>query len=340
VRYGAALLALLIVAGYVTFRTVTGAATECTVTASGESVALLPQQAANAATIGAVASSRNLPERALAIALATAMQESELRNLRAGDRDSIGLFQQRPSQGWGTAQQIADPVYSANEFFDELVKIPRYAELPLTVAAQQVQHSEYPQAYAKREGDALLLAAALSGRVPSLSCRVTPDGRAGDAAAVRAQLARVFGPQVAPQPDATGVSEAEDAPSSLRDSLRGSVVVPVAGLVAGPSATAARNTARRNPARRSTGKKGTGSAPDAGQDPQEAVRHGWVLAQWAVAHAQDLRIAEVAYAGRVWRASQSGKGWVADPGASAADRPGVPGAPGQPYEDVRITVAR
>lgn len=336
-RYGAALLALLAVVGYVTFRTVTGAATECTVQADGVSVALQPQQAANAATIGAVASARDLPERALAIALATAMQESELRNLRDGDRDSLGLFQQRPSQGWGTAQQIMDPVYSANEFFDELVKIPGYADLPLTVAAQKVQHSGYPQAYAKREGDALVLASALSGRVPSLNCRVAPDGGAGDAPAVQAQLAREFGQQVAPRLGARGVSDAADGPSSSHSS----VVVPVAGPVAGPPATAAQNTARR-----SAGTKGTGSAQDGAQDTQdtqdtqEAMRHGWVLAQWAVAHAQDLRIAEVAYAGRVWRASHSGKGWVEAPGTSAAGRPGIPGAPGQPYEDVRITVAR
>lgn len=289
-RYGAALLTLLAVVGYVTFRTLTGAATECTVEANGERVALQPEQAANATTIGAVASSRDLPERALAIALATAMQESGLRNLRDGDRDSLGLFQQRPSQGWGTAQQIVDPVYSANEFFDQLVKIPGYADLPLTVAAQRVQHSGYPQAYAKREGDASVLASALSGRVPSLTCRVVPDEGAGNAAAVRAQLAREFGQQALPQQDAS----------------QASVDVPVV-------------------------------APGAGASAGQASQHGWVLAQWAVAHAQALRIAEVSYAGRVWRASHSGKGWVEDP---AADAPGRPGASGQPYEDVRIAVAR
>ena len=108
--------------------------------------------------------SRGLPERALTIALATSLQESRLRNIDHGDRDSLGLFQQRPSQGWGTSQQILDPVYASNEFFDSLVKIQGYSRLPLTVAAQRVQKSGYPQAYAKHEADATMLSAALTGR--------------------------------------------------------------------------------------------------------------------------------------------------------------------------------
>ena len=116
----------------------------------------------------------------MTIALATAMQESGLRNIDHGDRDSLGLFQQRPSQGWGTEQQILDPVYSAGKFYEHLVKVPGYSRLPLTVAAQRVQRSGYPQAYAKHEPDATLLAAALTGRAPAaLNCEGRPSGDAG-----------------------------------------------------------------------------------------------------------------------------------------------------------------
>ena len=111
------------------------AAEQCTVTpAGGQPLSMDLDQGSNAATIAAVTISRGLPERALTIALATGLQESKLRNLAGGDRDSVGLFQQRPSQGWGTEQQILDPVYSTNKFLDALVKVPGYARLPLTEA--------------------------------------------------------------------------------------------------------------------------------------------------------------------------------------------------------------
>ena len=83
----------------------------CAVTAGGV-VLLDADQVANAATIAAVGARRGLPERAVLVALATAYQESKIRNLSGGDRDSVGLFQQRPSQGWGSARQISDPVPS------------------------------------------------------------------------------------------------------------------------------------------------------------------------------------------------------------------------------------
>jgi hypothetical protein len=180
----------------------------CVVTSGDDELKLKPEQASNAATIAAVATSRGLPERALTIALATSLQESRLENLDHGDRDSLGLFQQRPSQGWGTAQQILDPVYSSNSFFDSLVKIDGYTRLPLTVAAQRVQKSGYPQAYAKHEADATLLSAALSGQdAGALSCTTGADtpysagGRLGNTEKVTALLTREFGTQVRPRSD-------------------------------------------------------------------------------------------------------------------------------------------
>lgn len=164
----------------------------------GASVRLGPDQAANAATISAVATARGLPEHAVTIALATAMQESKLRDIDYGDRDSLGLFQQRPSQGWGTPAQVLDPVHASARFYDALVKIPDYLSLPVTVAAQKVQHSDYPQAYAGHEGDAAALAAALAGREgAAVSCQVrgvgTPDSAQSGEAAVAAEIQRQFG---------------------------------------------------------------------------------------------------------------------------------------------------
>lgn len=132
---------------------------------------LSTEQAANAATISAVATSRKLPGRAVTIALATALQESKLVNLEYGDRDSIGLFQQRPSQGWGSQGQIMDPRYSAGKFYDALIKVKGWQKLPLTKAAQAVQGSAHPAAYQQWEDQAGVLTRAFGGAEPAmLSC--------------------------------------------------------------------------------------------------------------------------------------------------------------------------
>ncbi|WP_194117720.1 hypothetical protein [Streptomyces hoynatensis] len=179
----------------------------CTVSGEdGTSLTLEPEQAANASTIEAVASARGLPERAVTIAIATAMQESELRNIDYGDRDSLGLFQQRPSQGWGSKEEILDPVYAAGAFYDRLVELPDYLTMPLTEAAQAVQRSAFPDEYAKHEPEAALLAAALTGRAPAaLSCALPAPG-SGDGRTpvtstpdeVHARMVREFGDGVQP----------------------------------------------------------------------------------------------------------------------------------------------
>src|SRR4051794_3111758 len=128
----------------------------------GSDLALTTEQTANAATIAAVARSRALPPRATVIALATAQQESRLRNLDHGDRDSLGLFQQRPSQGWGTPEQVQDPVYAAGKFFDHLVEVPGWPSLSVNDASQVVQRSGFPLAYGKWSDMAVELAAALA----------------------------------------------------------------------------------------------------------------------------------------------------------------------------------
>jgi hypothetical protein len=108
------------------------------------------EQLANARLIVDIGHQRRAPHEAQVIAVATALQESQLRNLRGGDRDSIGLFQQRPSQGWGTPRQLSDPAYQTQKFYDKLLRTRGWQQMPMTDAAQAVQVSAYPKAYAKR----------------------------------------------------------------------------------------------------------------------------------------------------------------------------------------------
>jgi hypothetical protein len=118
-----------------------------------------PEQLANAQTIVTVAVQRRLSRRAAVLALATAMVESELQNLPHGDRDSLGLFQQRPSQGWGSAEEILNPTYAANTFYDHLLAVPGWQTMPPGVAEQAVQRSAFPERYAPREATAAELVA-------------------------------------------------------------------------------------------------------------------------------------------------------------------------------------
>jgi hypothetical protein len=170
---------------------------ECTAAVGSQRATLATDQAANAALITAVSVRRGLPPRAASIALATAMQESKLRNIGHGDLagpDSRGLFQQRPSQGWGTPEQIMDPVYATNAFYDALVKVPGYATLEITDAAQRVQRSAYPAAYADHEAMGRSFASALSGETPAaLNCTLRSPDSPGDPAALLAELQAAYG---------------------------------------------------------------------------------------------------------------------------------------------------
>ncbi|MFJ9580668.1 M23 family metallopeptidase [Streptomyces sp. NPDC101191] len=116
-----------------------------------QSVNWTEEQKRNASVITNVARSRGMPPRAAVIGVATAIQESMLKNIRYGDRDSLGLFQQRPSQGWGTVAQVTDPIYASNSFFKRLANVGKWQTKPLTQAAQNVQRSGFPDAYAKWE---------------------------------------------------------------------------------------------------------------------------------------------------------------------------------------------
>jgi murein DD-endopeptidase MepM/ murein hydrolase activator NlpD len=145
----------------------------CAVSASTASVADLDQeQISNARTIIAVGKSLKIPPRGWVIAIATAMQESGLRSLNYGDRDSLGLMQQRPSMGWGTVAQVQDAEYAARAFYggpksptsnSGLLSVRGWEEMPLWQAAQTVQRSAFPMAYADHEALSTQIVERLAG---------------------------------------------------------------------------------------------------------------------------------------------------------------------------------
>ncbi|MEV5874342.1 heavy metal transporter [Streptomyces sp. NPDC052101] len=287
---------VLALVGYLAVRFIRSATSdECTARGTdGTTVTLDLDQASHAATIAAVAHARGLPERAVTIALATAIQESKLRNLANGDRDSLGLFQQRPSQGWGSPAQIRDPVYAAGKFYDALVKVPDYVDLPVTVAAQNVQHSGYPEAYASHEATAATLADVLTGQDgPALTCTVSGEGRS-DAHTVRAD----------------GGSGTDDAGAGRGSGTAG---VLREGGDGGSVAAAVRREFGRVPA----------TVPAAGDSvsyPVSGTATGWSLALWLVCHAGALHATSVTFDNRRWSSGASDHGWtrISPPSAASA----------------------
>jgi hypothetical protein len=137
------------------------------------------EQLSNARTVVATALDRGMGPRAAVIALATALQESSLRNIPYGDRDSLGLFQQRPSAGWGSAEQILDPVQATDSFLGRLRDVPGWTQRPLTDVAQEVQRSAYPRAYARWEPIATRVVLSLVEPSAALTNRVAAAGAAG-----------------------------------------------------------------------------------------------------------------------------------------------------------------
>lgn len=258
----------------------------CEATVGSRTVSLDLEQAENAALISAISVRRGLPPRAASIALATAMQESKLRNLEHGDRDSLGLFQQRPSQGWGTKEQVLNPVYASNAFYDALVRIDGYDRMDITEAAQEVQRSAYPEGYAEHEADARVLASALTGETTggaffctvrgasgAASTRLRADGLTQRAARVRTEVRAVFGD------------------------------VPLGGFAAGGVQDGHM----------------PGSAHYEGRAIDVFVRPvtpankqlGWAIAAYLVAQSDRLDIATVIFDDRIWRAgARSDEGWL------------------------------
>ena len=246
----------------------TGPVTErCTATLDGSDWFLSPDQSDNAALVTGTAVARGLPARAATIGLATALQESKLINIDYGDRDSVGLFQQRPSQGWGTVQEILDPVYSTNAFYDVLVEVEGYEDMAVTDAAQTVQRSAFPDAYAQHEMRSRAWASALTGNShETLSCELGPVAD-GD------QL----------------------APDAARDAVVGRLGRDL-GLA---PATGAADPNREDPAASTVTVDATPLTPD---DPE---RGAWATGQWAVATAHATQAVEVQVRDRVWLRSEA-----------------------------------
>ncbi len=244
----------------------------CLTAVGGNVSDLDPEQAGNAAVIAAVSVHRKLPGRATTIAIATAMQESKLRNLDYGDRDSVGLFQQRPSQGWGTRAQVHDPVYASNAFYNALVKIAGYRTLDIATAAQHVQHSAYPEAYADHVPAAKVMSSALDGFSPAtLTCVLH--------AAPRTATSSVVG---------------EDGLTSRARALL----------------TAARTETGRTGALTATTNGERGRALTFTVTGKDDSRLRWALASWAVARAQGLGIDQVTVNGRRWSRAHSPSRWT------------------------------
>jgi hypothetical protein len=150
-------------------------------------------QAAVASSMVGVVTRRALPERAAVLVLAAGLQESKLRNISPGasDRDSVGVLQQRPSQGWGTQTQLTDVRFATGAFLDALVAVPRWQQLDLAVAVQDVQVSADGSAYAQHEAEAKALSDALMGIAPAaITCSFQKPAQVATATVVATQLAR------------------------------------------------------------------------------------------------------------------------------------------------------
>ncbi len=153
-------------AGYAVSRVFESVMPTCTATIGDETYRIDEEQAAHARTITAVAAQEGMPNHAVTVAIAAALQESKMHNISHGDRDSVGLFQQRPSQGWGTVEQLTTPTYAAAAFYKALKGVDGWESMSVTDAAQHVQRSAAPDAYAKWEPEARVLARILTGEVP------------------------------------------------------------------------------------------------------------------------------------------------------------------------------
>lgn len=178
----------------------------CQATAADRLTVIDPEQAHYAAIISGMSIKRGLVPRAASIALATAYQESDIRNLDYGHADSIGLFQQRPSKGWGTVEQIMDPWYSTRSFYRVMERIKNWKTRDINDVAQAVQRSAYPEAYRKHVDRARTLASSLTGESPATFTCVVAHPGAADPAAMQTFLTKTLGDTVTITATDTGLT--------------------------------------------------------------------------------------------------------------------------------------
>jgi len=168
----------------------------CEALVNATTVDLTIEQARNASIIAGIAAQRGLVPRAVSIALATAFQESGIRNLDYGDRDSLGMFQQRPSMGWGTPDQVMDPYYSTGKFFDVMVTVDDWQDSDIGDVAQEVQRSGFPDAYDQHVAQARILASALSGETPAAWSCVVSDPAPADPSHLMDAMDQAYGSSI------------------------------------------------------------------------------------------------------------------------------------------------
>ena len=252
---------------------------DCVAVSSDQSYTYDLEQMQNASTIAAVGVRLGVPTFGIEVAEATALQESKLQDLSGGDRDSLGLFQQRPSEGWGTAAQIMDTTYSSTAFYEALLKVSDWQSLPLTVAAQDVQHSAYPDAYAGHADEAGVLAAVFTGTAGNgLTC--TLDGPTFSPQATDSSGLTTLGESVVADAEKQwGTASVEDASADLRSFAL--------------------------------------ALPDSLSGTAETQR-GWAYANWAVSKAEALGITQVGFDGKTWSSSSSPGAWQKAATAAAA----------------------
>ncbi|CAL9535416.1 hypothetical protein SUDANB121_04145 [Nocardiopsis dassonvillei] len=185
--------------------------TGCRVDLSDGKYSLKVEQAMSATTVGGVAFGMDLPPEAVTVAYATVWQETAFYNLEYGDRDSLGLFQQRPSQEWGSPEEILDPVYSSRAFYEALVEVDGWEDRPVFEAAQAVQRSADGYAYDQHEKLSARMNEVFTGtRGPALTCWYDRETLASltsgeaDVAGAEQELARVFGVEPAALTDTPG----------------------------------------------------------------------------------------------------------------------------------------
>lgn len=234
------------------------------------------EQAADAATIADVAVYDHLPQKALTIAYATAIQESKLANLGYGTADSVGIFQQRPSEGWGSATELQNPVYAAQAFFvtgpSALTKIPGYTSMTVSEAAQRVQHSADGSAYEQWADEGSRLAADFTTVPAMVTCWYNPSTQAAT----------------------DGVSTQLNLSGAVQK-LEGTFGSPRAdGVVTGLTLA-------------SSGKSEIFNVTKAG---------GWAVANWLVTNASSFGITQVTYDGYQWNASLTETSWQRVPGGT------------------------
>ncbi|SFB53377.1 hypothetical protein SAMN05216266_11725 [Amycolatopsis marina] len=241
---------------------------------------LTAEQLGHAASIVAVGKQMQVPNYGWVIAIATAIQESGLRNLTYGDRDSLGLFQQRPSQGWGTPEQILTPSYAATQFYNHLLTVPNWRHMDLAEAAQAVQRSGFPDRYAAHEHRARQIVGAVAG----VSC-ANPTGAPG-------HIRTDWPPEQATERDPTSNGRITPRTLALIHALR---TVGMTGTGLSCHAPRPANPASDHP---------KGRACDIMFNPHDpaSIADGWRAANWLTTHQAHLGVRYLIWQGQYWSA--------------------------------------